>query len=71
MLFYWHSISEISKINSLRADNKLEVKYLDIVHAFKLFAKFCMIEDPNTKKRIAYLMENMDKNALLAYAECV
>ncbi len=64
------TIDKISKIDSLRTDSKLEIKYLDIVNAFKLFIKFCMIEDPDIKKRVVSLMEDMDKNALFDYAGC-
>lgn len=40
----------------------------DIVQAFKLFVRFCLIEDPQAKREIARMIESIDQEALSAYA---
>lgn len=62
------AISEILTENTHITSSKEYVYYSDIINAFKFFAKFCLIKDPDTKKQIANLIENIDKEAIINYA---
>jgi hypothetical protein len=42
--------------------------YTDILQAFRLIARFCLIEDPRLKKKIVRMLESIDKKALSIYA---
>jgi hypothetical protein len=41
---------------------------IDILQAFKLLARFCLIEDPSIKQEVARLIESIDREALTAHA---
>lgn len=65
-----NTIIEISKIDSFCADMKNNnVGYSDIITAFKFFAKFCMVEDQDTKKHILDLIKNLDTDIISNYAK--
>ena len=40
----------------------------DIVQAFKLLVRFCLIGDPQTKREIVRMIESIDHETLSAYA---
>ncbi len=55
-----NAITEISNGNSFSNSDKSNIEYYDIINAFKVFARFCLIEDRNIKKQILNLIENLD-----------
>ena len=63
-----NTITEISKIDSLCNDMKDNIGYSDIITAFKFFAKFCLVEDEDTKRHILHLIENLDMDIMSSYA---
>lgn len=63
-----NTISEISKVDPLFIDKNSNVEYSDIITAFKFFAKFCLIEDQDTKKNILNLIENLNIDIVSSYA---
>ncbi|MEQ1704637.1 MAG: hypothetical protein ABL867_01530 [Rickettsiales bacterium] len=64
-----NTITEISKVDSLGSDIRHNVEYSDIITAFKFFAKFCLVEDKDTKKHILHLIENLDVDTMSNYAQ--
>ena len=63
------SITEIIRRDSIYGRSNSDVKYYDILNAFKSFVKFCLIKDNDAKKQIIEFLEHLDEEALMAYED--
>jgi hypothetical protein len=62
------SIQEIMRAYQSLSGRKPTPATTDILQAFKLLARFCLIDEPERKQQIARLIEAIDKETLAAYA---
>lgn len=61
------SIGEINALNSSEQKNYQAFDYTDILIAFKLFTKFCLVDDPEVKSSIIHYIEAIDRDVLRNY----
>jgi hypothetical protein len=62
------SIREIMRAYESLSGRKPTPATTDVLQAFKLLARFCLIDEPERKQQIARLIEAIDREALAAYA---
>jgi hypothetical protein len=62
------SIQEIIRTEESSSGRKPTPASTDILQAFKLLARFCLIDEPERKQQIARLIEAIDRETLAAYA---
>jgi len=61
-------IQEIIRTHEASSGRKPTPAITDILQAFKLLARFCLIDEPERKQQIARLIEAIDRETLAAYA---
>jgi hypothetical protein len=62
------SIQEIMQAYESLSGRKFTSASTDILLAFKLLARFCLIDEPERKQQIVRLIEAIDRETLAAYA---
>jgi hypothetical protein len=63
------SVQEIAAIREAAATGVCPaLPSTDILQAFKLLVRFCLIGDPQAKREIVRMLESIDQEALSAYA---
>lgn len=62
------SIQEIMRTYESLSGRTFTSASTDILQAFKLLARFCLIDEPERKQQIARLIEAIDRETLAAYA---
>jgi len=63
------AIEEITKTDEACRNGRPPIEFFDIRQAFLFFAKFCLLEDPKAKAEIVKMINNIEKDTWVAYAQ--